>query len=520
MYKKILKWLGKMVFLLLPGVLGFLGYRQIGGKSILDNLFETIHLYSFSCGVSGADMNLALEIARWTAPAVTATVLLTVLFSLMENIKMWFVTRFTEGIAIHGDSDKISCFLKNLGWKGFRSDKKMSFRAKKDDFAMYRFLKEHKKELLGEKKEVYLCSENILRGNYEDKHLTICNIAENCAREYWRKYPVAHKKEKILLIGFENYGQRLLTQAILKNVISMDSEIEYHVAGGYQSYLSKHSKLNKAVHVKIVDQEGKEKEYLAHETICDNQDTLYFYDMPWYEVMSRGIDFDRIILINDADEENLSVLNELKRYYVCQNCHIKFTDRRILEALWGDNKKEIIVFGTDEELYEPDVILKEKLFEHAKMIHARYYAKWQCDGICSGRPCGNKNKTGILSLRKCAACPKMIDDWNKQTTFIRYSNVAQADHIPEKLRLLVGSDCEDGAQVYAVYERLSCEEKTDLWHLEHIRWNRYHFMNNWDFAEKRDNANRRHHLLKPFEELPLKEQEKDGDAYETLADIL
>ncbi len=469
MYKKVIKFLGKTIFLLFPGVLGFYGYSQVGENSILDNIFKTIHLYSFSCGVYGEEMNLALEIARWAAPAVTATVLLTIIFSFVENVKMWFVTRLTEGVAVHGDSDKISLVLKNLGWKGFHSDKKMSFRAKKhilmfkDDFDMYRFLKEHKTELLGEKeKEVYLCSENIVRGNYENKHLTICNIAENCAREYWRKHPIINPKEKILLIGFGNYGQRLLTQGILKNVVSMDSQIEYHVSGGYESYLSKQSKIHKALHVKIVDRRGNEKEFQPYDPICGNRDSLFFYDLPWYDVLNREKEFDRIILIHDTDEENLAVLNELKRYYVSPNCHIKFTDRKILEALWGDDNTEILVFGTDEELYESDVILREKLFEHAKMIHARYFAKWQCDGNCDGNQCGNKMETGLASIKKCVNCPNLMEDWNRQTSFIRYSNVAQADHIYDKVRMLTGDDGMDGItgiEVYGAYEKLSRQEK-------------------------------------------------------------
>ena len=64
------------------------------------------------------------------------------------------------------------------------------------------------------------------------------------------------------------------------------------------------------------------------------------------------------------------------------------------------------------------------------------------------------------------------------------------------------------------------EQQKTLWQIEHIRWNRYHFMNNWDYAEKRDNPNRKHHLLVPFDTLSAVEQEKDADAYIALEELL
>ena len=59
------------------------------------------------------------------------------------------------------------------------------------------------------------------------------------------------------------------------------------------------------------------------------------------------------------------------------------------------------------------------------------------------------------------------------------------------------------------------EEET-IWRMEHIRWCRYHYYNRWSYAKERDNANRKHHLLVPFDELPQSEKEKDGIYDDTL----
>ena len=41
-------------------------------------------------------------------------------------------------------------------------------------------------------------------------------------------------------------------------------------------------------------------------------------------------------------------------------------------------------------------------------------------------------------------------------------------------------------------------------------------MNNWQYAEKRDNARRLHHLLLPYDQLSLTDQLKDNYAWELI----
>ena len=84
--------------------------------------------------------------------------------------------------------------------------------------------------------------------------------------------------------------------------------------------------------------------------------------------------------------------------------------------------------------------------------------------------------------------------WDELPGFKRASSMARGDHywIEKRIR-------EDGT--------FSEEE---FWEIEHVRWSRYHFINHWTYAPERDNANRKHNLLVPFEDLPLSEKEKDG----------
>ena len=110
---------------------------------------------------------------------------------------------------------------------------------------------------------------------HEENETFLCqDLLEAVSDTYERgKNGVEFIDEKILLISFDNYTQRLLTQAILKNLVSDSSAIEYHVCGKfskcdinadddvYASYLDTHLMLRKAVNVKKVSLNGKITDY-------------------------------------------------------------------------------------------------------------------------------------------------------------------------------------------------------------------------------------------------------------------
>ena len=113
-------------------------------------------------------------------------------------------------------------------------------------------------------------------------------------------------------------------------------------------------------------------------------------------------------------------------------------------------------------------------------------------------------------------------EWRDLGWFLRESNVAAADHLIVKIRYLLGDEsltevtpelCRSAA------ERLNelRPDKDDLLQeTEHRRWMRFHWLYNWEYAAKRDNRARRHHLLVPYEELSEPEKKKDLYAWEML----
>lgn len=573
----------KGILYVTPFFVGWYGIYLLGEGDWLECAYKSVQLYLMEYSVETEPLNFATTIAKVAAPLVTVAFLVNFLYSVLENLQIWWKLRKKDTVVLHGDSANIDLVQKKLGNRAIVSERASVFRAHKhmlmfnEDVDMYHFIEKNGVKLFYEgEKTLFLCSEKILRGCYENSNIVVCNVAENCARNYWKKYPICmvngengpeFVNEKILFIGFDNYGQRLLTQAILKNVVSDNSCIEYHICGKfsncgvdvekdeYASYLDTHLMLHKAVNVKRVGVDGTVRDYRPREEICENQDTVYFHEASWQKVLGRSSIFDRIIICKDLDAENMEILNELKTFFVVDSCYIKYTDRKILEQLWNCKRENIHTFGANVELYDPEVILKETLFRQAMMIHGRYYAKYVCQGIITGGYCENqvleeqldengklcKKVKKIQCLGKCVECPKLKKDWSVQNNFIRYSNVAQADHIPEKIRILLGPSISMDTKnvnkmLVEAYEALKplndpsieSEQERDakvkklhqLWKIEHIRWNRYYFMNNWDYEEQRDKNRRKHNLLVRYEELPMYEQEKDEDTYLSLGELL
>jgi hypothetical protein len=118
-----------------------------------------------------------------------------------------------------------------------------------------------------------------------------------------------------------------------------------------------------------------------------------------------------------------------------------------------------------ERLSAKEIIIKESLIENARRLHGNYAAKY----------------------------PDM-KPWEELSGFLKRSNISAADFAD-------------------VIRRRKEEGKTDeeLAELEHIRWCRFHWLNNWSYAEKRDNSRKKHNMLIPYSELSEEEKQKDRD---------
>ena len=302
-------------------------------------------------------------------------------------------------------------------------------------------------------------------------NLVCFNEYENISRLYWDLYPLRGDlgyDEKNVIIGGGEYGSAILEHALKGNVIKLGQKVEYHLFGDWNVFRTEHYHL---------------KDYFSIDKKSDSGDSIFYHETSWQESRELVENASRIIICDSDEGSNLKVLSKLRKYFALRNkdlqIHVLYS-RKI-----GDTG--ISTVGAIEDIYSEEFVLKEKHSRMAMGMHEIYR---------------KENPSAI--------------DWNHLSPFRRQSNLAVADHMPLKMRIL---NAASPKEAYEKYIALSDKEKLDLWHLEHERWVRFHVVNNWHYAPVRNDAVREHNLIVDFDSLPYEEQQKDAFSWELLAKI-
>lgn len=305
-------------------------------------------------------------------------------------------------------------------------------------------------------------------------NLTFFDRRACCARLYWQREPVRPGERELLVLGAGEYAAALVEQGLLEQVSLPGEAVTWHLFGDWSGFAGDHPRLRAAVNI------GGS---------LPGEDTLVFHPEPWNrdpDLLERA---GRILICGDRDEENLEVFRRLTRWFpVPGQIHLRLA--RPLPGLGA------AVFGGDEELFTPEQILRRGLDRAAMEMH-RCYRRSAGDGA-----------------------PR----WEELSPFLQRSNRAAADHLPAKLRLLLGEELS-GPVTRADCRRAFCRwqenrgAQRELYReLEHRRWLRFYALHNWQYGD-RDDALRRHPALLPFGELSPAEQAKDDYAWELLGDL-
>lgn len=297
---------------------------------------------------------------------------------------------------------------------------------------------------------------------------------ELCAATYWQHNPLGRTEKTVLLVGFGRLGRKLLEYALENCVFSPIRRTEYHVFGENPDFLLDHPYLNQSVSVGVHS---------------DTSDSLYLHTDSWNASMELLMQADRIIFCNDNEQENIAQYRRLRTYFPVQ-CKLALYSTGCI----SDN---LPAFGTDAEIYSPELVLRAGLERMAREINESYRA----------------------------GCGGNAPSWEELSAFLRRSNYASAQHMWEKLRFLLDDDTlteftpEQLQQGYNRFLELR-EAQPDLCrHIEHERWTRFHAMYNWHYAPVRRNEMREHPLMVPFDALSEPEQAKDDYAWELIGKL-
>lgn len=383
--KKISKMVTKLIGILYkitPFFLGMYCYVPFFKQQdqsihpVFDAAYASIKLYSGSTE-SGIPVDGYLQFARFLAIAATLSIvvgLLDKVTDIINDLKLFN----SKSTVVYGDSIYADYIFESLApGQRIRGGEKFIDKAARyvlmfsDDMENLKFYNQNY-ELL-RNKNVYIMLEDILRQNIENPLITAFSIIENCARQYWKDYPVS-RNEKIAIIGFDNLGKNILLYGLQMNLIDPGQCFEYHIYGDGTGFRREHTELDKMA-----------------------PDEIVFHDDGVFE-FAEMLSFDRIIIC-ESREVNRNIITASKLLaaasIACQ-IYIYVPNGDVVRNLFGGER--LICFGAAAEMASADVIFNERTMETARRQHEFYYQQY------GGIP------------------------WEKLDCFKRYSNVSSSDY--------------------------------------------------------------------------------------------
>lgn len=318
--------------------------------------------------------------------------------------------------------------------------------------------------------EVYARTTN--RNDNQSGNIHYFHSYDCCARQYWQRHPLCLREQHIVIIGFDNYGQSILERAILTNVVCANQHVVYHIFGNPDMFLEIHHKLG---------------EVFSINQVSDQTDSLIFHQDGWsnkYEILQEA---DRIIICEDDEECGWDIYWNLISFYEL---------RGQIDLRSNRNTPGVSFFGTDEEIYTPQQVLRTRLNEAAVIMNDLF----------------------------CQSVPYPTLGWKQLDAFHRQSKIAAADHLLMKVRILLKDEKIteiNGRILQEAYEKYNCikgsgEKQDELRKIDHLRWLRFYTYYNWSYGEKRNDNKREHPMLRPYEGLTTGQKMERDFAWELM----
>ena len=478
--------------------------------------------------------NLAIEVARWVGVIFALDIILSIITvsiaAFSEDRVIAAKAKRPGTIAVHGDGVFAKKMVDNLGDKAIYSDRDASFTApcqvvlfEHDEDAIAFYNKNRDK--LAAADEAYIGLNELSTSVSETKgDVFFFSMADIAAELYWENYPIT-EPQTVIIIGEGSYAESLLTQGLLVNLFDIEGGVRYLVFGNFDRYRRLHTQLD--------------------DVLACNNDELIFPEDTWCQHVPELKTAGRIILCGD-NNKSLSRATDLVKAGIHVPLHIRVdseTSRNLFPM--DDPNVEIVLFGTSEQLCRKAIVIQQEQHDAGKICDAAYCLGTElCNGctlqpnyppdvITDETPEDQKgrirfSRLGAIDFSECLACKRHDDQWHGMDEFTKTSNYASAAHDSQKIRLLERFGVmADGSKRF---DDLTLEERDYLQEVEHIRWERFHFMNNWTFAPKfkvvendgtevwkqKNPAARTHAYLVPYDKLDRDIKDLDGDSFKTV----
>lgn len=482
--KKPWKTVARIFLMAVPFIVGTLGLF-FNGERFTDALFDAACMYTME--YCEPVQNLAVEFARWTAPLASASVIIQIFSVFHTRLHDWRIGHRTEAIAAYGPPEDTAFLERQFPGKVIRKENFDVFqRASRyillgNDRENLRFYGQNQKLL--ENCQVYLQSSVWKPQMIHGANLHIFCPEENAARIFWQQSDLyttytdhiqsSQEPFSIVLIGFGRLGQELLYWGLLNNLFSPTQQIVYHLFPGVSG-----------IHQDAFASECDRMDaFLAKHHQFDNvSDQIIAHKEPWQMQLSVLENANRILVCTEHCTEELT--QDLLFALPLNGVDVFSDEDTLLHQM--DEADRVRIFLWRREALKAEHIFQADLLRAAKKINLRYAHLYN----------------GVVETEEQAEI-----EWNRLNAFTRYSNISAADYHSIQAQML-----QTGWHTRRLTDAPP-EVLTMFVELEHIRWCRYHYMNNWKWADipKKDPAHRLHPLLIPFASLSEADKQKDWD---------
>jgi len=478
--KEVKKSIITALFLILPLVFGTIGQMQ-AGEMLLEAAFSTLTMYALN--FSEPARNGLVELARWTAPLATAGGV-AMLFAPVARAVLARVNKLLgDSVIVYGDEEVYDRMKEDGRYHVARgkgdllaADRYVLFGSEEENLDFY--LK-HRDAL--EKREVYLRCKALSSQLTAGSRLHLYCMEEVGARLFWRQSELVRqyaeklsssgdKTMHLVIVGFDRLGEELLTWGLQCNLFLPEQELHYTIFGDGGTFCSLH-----------------------HELRSIRKDTVTFMDTPWSGSLDVLQNADRIIVAEQSNQ--LALVQEILFALTGKTLDVLAAKPEDLALI--ENQERLRIFNWKEEALRPENLFDEKTLGRAKAINLRY----------------------AYLYSKVEETPENAErEWQKLNAFTRYSNISAADYHEIRLQQLALWGEQDDPK------RILPEHLEILSELEHMRWCRYHYLNNWKYGEPvngkaKNTAARTHSDLVDYSTLTDEEKEKDRENVRVLLQI-
>ena len=461
----------RLIILVLPFVLGTIGLLM-KEVPLLDSAFYSVQMYVLNYGDSAS--NVWIELARWLAPLATASGIAMIISSYSTKVKNYLCRLKGDSVAVYGN-DEAAEVIKQLYGNRLITVKENQFE-KADKYVLWNGDKENLtfdtkyRDKLKDHSVCMKCTSFSAQDLAGDK-LTAVNPAMMSARMFWKEvdlyeYTKNHDfKVNISIIGFDELGQALLLQGLQRNIFAPDQQLTYHIFGDSTDF-----------------------KHLYHQ-LDAMEDEINFYDN-WRA--HTDLLTNSIVIIAEQDDQ-YKLVHELLFGANPIQLHVLSEEAQCYELL--ENREKIHLFEMNEHILTEENLFEEALLKKAKEINLRYAHIY------------SKVEENLENREK---------EWKKLNSFTKGSNISAADYHEVRLNMMKSWGVSK--------DTLTVEQLEFLAELEHIRWGRYHYLQNWKYGipsngKAKDVKERIHVDLKPYHQLSEEEKEKDRENIRVLLSI-